>query len=68
MEFNRYKALELFQSLHKMAHDLKHEKYQYYRVAYNKVNESTAYFQEVLFALLGDKEQEKVMDRGSKVD
>jgi hypothetical protein len=72
VEFNRYEVLELLDSLRQTAHDLKHEKYPYYRVVYHmlseKVHGSTAYFREVLLSLLGDKEQEKVMKRVSKVD
>ena len=69
VEFNHYKVLELLHSLCETDHDLKHEKYPYYHVVYHmlseKVHDSTAYFREVLLSLLGDKEQEKVMERVS---
>lgn len=71
-EFNKYNVLELLDSLKEAAHDLKHEKSSYYRAVYDtmreKIRESTEYFRELMSALLGDRDQEKVLERVSKVD
>ena len=72
VEFNKHDALELLDSLRETARDAKHGKSQYYRAAYlalrDKMGESTAYFRELLLALVGDKDQEKVLERVSRVD
>lgn len=63
-EFNKYDALELLESLKDTAHDLKHEKSTYYREAYDtmqdKIGEPPEYFRELMLALLGDKDLERV--------
>ena len=72
VEFNKHDALELLDSLRETAREAKHAKSQYYRAAYltlrDKMGEPTAYFRELLLALIGDKDQEKVLDRMSRVD
>ena len=71
-EFNKYEALELLNSLKNAAHDAKHEKEQYYRLAYEtmrgKLDRSDQQFREFLMLLLGDKDHEKVLDVVSKVE
>jgi hypothetical protein len=52
--------------------DLKHDKSAYYLATYDtmrdKIGESSQYFRDLLLALLCDKDQERVLDRVSKVD
>ncbi len=72
VEFNKHDALELLDSLRETARDAKHGKSQYYRAAYlilrDNMGEPTAYFRDLLLALVGDKGQEKVFERVSRVD
>lgn len=71
-EFNKYEALEMTEELQNAAHDRKHQKERYYRIAYQTIREKMGVpplqFRALLLRLLGDKDQEKVSDIVSKVD
>lgn len=71
-EFNRYDALALVESLKNTAHDTHHEKAGYYRLTFEtlrgKMDETDERFRNFLLPLLGDKDQERILDIVSKVE
>lgn len=71
-EFNKFETLELVDALHKAAHDIKHEKEQYYQLAYEtlrtKLSHSPAIFRSYVLPLFGNKDQMKILDIISNVD
>lgn len=71
-EFNKFEALAMVDTLQNTAHDNKHERENYYRLAYQtiraKVDIPTDQFRSLLLRLLGDKDHEKVFDIVTKVE
>ena len=72
-EFSCFEAMDLLEAIKNAAQDNRHEKANYYTLAYEtlrpKLNESTdAQFRQFLLPLLGDKDQEKILDIVSKVE
>ena len=72
LEFNRFWALDLFDPLTNAAQDTKHEKAGYFRLAFEtlcgKADEPNNQFHNFLLPLLGDKDQEKVLEVVAKVE
>ena len=70
-EFNRFEALDLLEALKNAAQDTKHEKAGYFRLAFEtlrgKADEPNDQFRNFLLPLLGDKDQEKVLEVVAKV-
>ncbi|KAK3732310.1 hypothetical protein QZH41_020462, partial [Actinostola sp. cb2023] len=62
-EFNKYDALDLLEATKNAAHDSKHEKAGFYRVAYEtlrgKMDQPDEQFRSFLLPLLGDKDHER---------
>ena len=71
-EFNRFEALDLLEALKNAAQDTKHEKAGYFRLAFEtlrgKADEPNDQFRNFLLPLLGDKDQEKVLEVVAKVE
>lgn len=71
-EFSKYDAMELVDALQKAAHDARHEKESYYRLAYESLREKLGYndalFRIFLLPLFGDKDHEKILDLVAKVE
>ena len=71
-EFNRFEALDVLQALKNAAQDTKHEKAGYYRLTFEtlrgKVDEPNDQFRNFLLPMLGDKDQEKVLEMVTKVE
>ena len=71
-DFNKYEALEVLDALHKAAHDIKHEKEAYYRLAFDmlraKIDQPDALFRNFLLPIFGDKDHEKILDLIAKVE
>ena len=71
-EFRKYEALEMVEALQNTARDNKHEKQDYYRLAYHtarsKIELPNDYFQSLILQLLGDKDHQKVFDAVTKVE
>ena len=71
-EFNRFEALDLLEALKNAAQDTKHEKAGYFRLSFEtlrgKADEPNYQFRNFLLPLLGDKDQEKVLDVVAKVE
>ena len=71
-KFNRFEALELLEALKNTAQDTKHEKAGYYRLTFEtlrgKVDEPNDQFRNFLLPLLGNKDQEKVLEVVTKVE
>ena len=71
-EFNRFEALDLLKALKNAAQDAKHEKAGYYCLTFEilrgKVYEPNDQFRNFLLPLLGDKDQEKVLEVVTKVE
>ena len=72
LEFNRFWALDLFDPLTNVAQDTKHEKEGYFCLAFEtlcgKADEANNQFHNFLLPLLGDKDQEKVLEVVAKVE
>ena len=70
-EFNKYEALEMLETLQNTASDKHHEKSNYYRLAHqtarSNIDVSKLQFHSLVARLIGDKDQEKVLDIESKV-
>ena len=72
-EFSRFEAMELLEAIKNAAHDSKNEKANYYRLTCETLRSkphscSDAQFREYLLPLLGDKDQEKILDIMAKVE
>ena len=71
-EFNKFESLDLVEALKNAAQDAKHEKAGFYKFAFEtlrgKINEPNEQFRNFLLPLLGDKDQEKVLDVVAKVE
>lgn len=71
-EFNKFESLDLLEALKNAAQDTKHEKAGFYKFAFEtlrgKINEPNEQFRNFLLPLLGDKDQEKVLDVVAKVE
>ena len=72
-EFSRFEAMDLLKAIKDAAHDGKSEKANYYRLTcetlFSKLHAcSDVQFHEYLLPLLGDKDQEKILDIMMKVD
>ena len=71
-EFNKFESLDLLEALKNAAQDTKHEKVGYYKFAFEtlrgKINEPNEQFHNFLLPLLGDKDQEKVLEVVAKVE
>ena len=72
LEFNRFEALDLLEALKNAGQDTKHEKAGYYRLTFEtlrgKTDEPNHQFRNFLLPLLGDKDQEKVLEVVAKVE
>ena len=70
-EFNKYEALEMLETLQNTASDKRHEKSNYYRLAYQaarrNIDVPKLQFHSLVARLIGDKDHEKVLDIESKV-
>ena len=70
-EFNKYEALEMLETLQNTASDKRHEKSNYYRLAYqtarSNIDVPKFQFHSLVARLIGDKDHEKVLDIESKV-
>ena len=70
-EFNKYEALEMLGTLQNTASDKRHEKSNYYRLAYqtarNNMHVPRLQFHSLVARLIGDKDHEKVLDIESRV-
>ena len=71
-EFNRFEALNMLEALKNAAQDAKHEKGGYYKYTFETLREKVALpndqFRNFLLPLLGDKDQERVLDVIAKVE
>ena len=71
-EFNRFEALDLLEALKNAAQDTKHEKAGFYRLTFEtlrgKVDAPNDQFRNFLLPLLGNKDQEKVLEVVTKVE
>ena len=72
-EFSRFEAMELLEAIKNAAHDSKNEEANYYRLTCETLRSklhscSDAQFREYLLPLLGDKDQEKILDITAKVE
>ena len=71
-EFNRFDALNILEALKNAAQDAKHEKVGYYKYTFETLREKVALpndqFRNFLLPLLGDKDQERVLDVIAKVE
>lgn len=72
-EFSRFEAMDILEALKNSAHDNKHEKTNYYRLTYETLRSklhasSDEKFRAFLLPLLGDKDQEKILDIVAKVE
>ena len=71
-EFNRFEALNMLEALKNAAQDAKHEKTGYYKYTFEILREKVAlpndHFRNFLLPLLGDKDQERVLDVIAKVE
>jgi len=72
-EFSRFEAMELLEAIKNAAHDNKNEKANYYRLTCETLRSklhscSDAQFHKYLLPLLGDKDQEKILDVMAKVE
>ncbi|XP_028397230.1 uncharacterized protein LOC114521041 [Dendronephthya gigantea] len=71
-EFNKYDALEILDTLQNSARDSKHERAEYFRLAFqmarSKIDFPHQHFQSLVLRLLGDKDQQKVFDALTKVE
>ena len=72
LEFSRFEALVLLEALKNAAQDTKHERAGYYRLTFEtlrgKTDEPNDQFRNFLLPLLGDKDQEKVLEVVAKVE
>lgn len=72
IEFNKYEALDLLENLQNAARDTKHDKQEYYRLAYrtarSKINLPAESFRSLTLRLLGDKDHQKVFEAVAKVE
>ena len=70
-EFNKYEALEMLETLQNTASDKRHEKSNYYRLAYqtarSNIDVPKLQLHSLVARLIGDKDHEKVLDIESKV-
>ena len=70
-EFSKHDVLEMMESLHNKANDKRHDKANYYRLAYqtarNNIEKPRAQFHSLVTRLIGDKDHEKVLDIEAKV-
>ena len=72
-EFSRFEAMDLLEAIEDAAHDGKSEKANYYRLTCETLRSklhacSNVQFRKYLLPLLGDKDQEKILDIMTKVD
>ena len=72
-EFSRFEAMDLLEAIKDAAHNGKSEKANYCRLTCETVRSklhacSDVQFREYLLPLLGDKDQEKILDITTKVD
>ena len=71
-EFNKFESLDLLEASKNAAQDTKHEKTGYYKFTFDtlrgKINEPNEQLRNFLLPLLGDKDQEKVLEVVAKVD
>ena len=71
-EFNKFESLDLLEASKNAAQDTKHEKTGYYKFAFDtlrgKINEPNEQLRNFLLPLLGDKDQEKVLEVVAKLD
>ena len=71
-EFNKYEALDIFETLQNTARDNTDERQEYYRLAFQtaraKVGLPNEHFQSLLLRLLGDKDHQKVFEAVAKVE
>jgi rubrerythrin len=71
-EFIKYEALEILETLQNTARDSKHERQDYYRLAYQMARSKSdlpqEHFQGLVLRLLGNKDHQKVFDAVAKVE
>ena len=71
-EFNKFESLGLLEASKNAAQDTKHEKTGYYKFVFDtlrgKINEPNEQLRNFLLSLLGDKDQEKVLEVVAKLD
>lgn len=71
-EFNKYEALDMFETLQETAHDTKHQQENFYRLALQtvrgKLDLPKEQFRSLLLRLLENKDHEKVFDIVCKVE
>lgn len=71
-EFNKYEALDIFETLQNTARDNTDERQEYYRLAFqtarSKVGLPNEHFQSLLLRLLGDNDHQKVFEAVAKVE
>ena len=71
-DFNKFDALAMFETLANIAHDKKHAKDKFYKLALQtvraKIDLPPGHFRGLLMRLIGDKDHEKVFDVLSKVE
>ena len=72
-EFSRFEAMELIEAIEDAAQDSKHDRANYQRLACRTLcsklhSSSDGQFHDYLLPLLGDKDQEKVLEIEAKVD
>lgn len=72
-EFSRFEAMELIEAIEDAAQDSKHDRANYQRLACETLcsklhSSSDGQFHDYLLPLLGDKDQEKVLEIEAKVD
>ena len=71
-ELNKFEALEMLETLQNKAADVKYHKMNYYRLVYQttreKVDSPKDHFKNLVMCLLGDKDDEKVLDTVTKIE
>jgi len=71
-EFNKYELLQMLETLQNTARDTKHEKSEYYQLAYqsarNKIDIPHEHFRSLALRLLGNKDHQRVFEAVSKVE
>lgn len=72
LEFNKYDALALTDTLQNRAYDTNHAQKNYYRLVHRTLREKMAVpepqFQALILRLVGDKDHEKILSITSKVE
>ena len=71
-DFDKYKALEMIESLKNAALDVRDKKADYFSTVHSKllerITKPTEQFKSYVLSLLGDRDYEKVVEAVSKVD